>query len=118
MYVNDTDPYRYVIYPYCPYGYCHPADDNVSINLTIPNGADAQCANNRTGVLCGGCQPNFSLSLGSSRCLPCTTYWPAQLFGILLAGIVAGVLLVATLLALNLTVATGLLNGFIFYANI
>ena len=117
-YVNDTDPYRYVIYPYCPYGYCHPADDNVSINLTIPNGADAQCANNRTGVLCGGCQPNFSLSLGSSQCLPCTTYWPAQLFGILLAGIVAGVLLVATLLALNLTVATGLLNGFIFYANI
>ena len=118
MYVNDTDPYRYVIYPYCPYGYCHPADDNVSINLTIPNGADAQCVNRRTGVLCGGCQPNFSLSLGSSRCLPCTIYWPAQLLGILLAGIVAGVLLVATLLALNLTVATGLLNGFIFYANI
>ena len=118
MYVNDTDPYRYVIYPYCPYDYCHPADDNVSINLTIPNGADAQCANGRTGVLCGGCQPNFSLSLGSSRCLPCTIYWPAQLLGILLAGTVAGVLLVATLLALNLTVATGLLNGFIFYANI
>ena len=118
MYVNDTDPYRYVIYPYCPYGYCHPADDNVSINLTIPNGADAQCANRHAGVLCGGCQPNFSLSLGSSRCLPCTIYWPAQLFGILLAGIIAGVLLVATLLVLNLTVATGLLNGFIFYANI
>ena len=116
--MNDTDPYRYVIYPYCPYDYCHPADDNVSINLTIPNGADAQCANSHTGVLCGGCQQNFSLSLGSSRCLPCTIYWPAQLFGILLAGIIAGVLLVATLLALNLTVATGLLNGFIFYANI
>ena len=65
-YVNDTDPYLYVIYPYCPYDYCHPADDNVSINLTIPNGADAQCVSSRTGVLCGGCQPNFSLSLGSS----------------------------------------------------
>ena len=118
MYVNYTDPYRYIVYPYCPYDYCHPGDDNVSINLTIPNGADAQCVNGRTGVLCGGCQPNFSLSLGSSRCLPCTIYWPAQLFGILLAGIIAGVLLVAILLALNLTVATGLLNGLIFYTNI
>ena len=41
------------------------------------------------------------------------------MLGILLAAIIAGVLLVATLLVLNLlTVATGLLNGFVFYANI
>ena len=37
---------------------------------------------------------------------------------ILLAAIVAGILLVTTLLALNMTVAIGLINGFIFYANI
>ena len=117
-YVNGSDPYRYVIYPHCPYDYCHPADDNISINLTIPNGADAQCAYNHTGVLCGGCHQNLSLSLGSSRCLPCTSLWPIKLTAILLAATIAGFLLVATLLVLNLTVATGLLNAFIFYANI
>ena len=117
-YVNGTDPYRYVIYPHCPYDYCHPAGDNVSINLTLPDGADSQCAYGHAGVLCGGCQKNLSLSLGSSHCLPCGRFWPAEMFAVLLASIIAGVLLVATLLALNLTVATGLVNGFIFYANI
>ena len=37
---------------------------------------------------------------------------------ILLAAIVAGVLLVMVLLALNITVTIGLINGFIFYANV
>ena len=117
-YVNGTDPYRYVIYPHCPFDYCHPADENIIINLTIPNGADAQCAYNHTGVLCGGCHQHLSLSLGSSRCLPCTSLWPVKLSAILLAATIAGFLLMATLLVLNLTVATGLLNTFIFYANI
>ena len=35
-----------------------------------------------------------------------------------LAAIIAGILLVTALLALNMTVAVGLINGFIFYANI
>ena len=37
---------------------------------------------------------------------------------ILLAAIVAGILLVTALLVINMTVAVGLINGFIFYANI
>ena len=37
---------------------------------------------------------------------------------ILLAAIIAGILLVTALLVLNMTVAVGLINGFIFYANI
>ena len=37
---------------------------------------------------------------------------------ILIAAITAGILLVTALLALNMTVAVGLINGFIFYANI
>ena len=88
------------------------------MNLNIPNGADTQCAYNHSGILCGGCQENFSLSLGSSRCLPCHSHWPAVLVVILLAAIVAGILLVTALLALNMTVVVGLINGFIFYANI
>ena len=117
-YINDTDPPGYVIHPNCPFDYCQPQTDKVSINLNLPNGADAQCAFNRTGTLCGACQEHLSLSLGSSRCLPCPSHWPAVFVVILLAAIIAGILLVTALLALNMTVAVGLINGFIFYANI
>ena len=65
-YINDTDPPGYVIHPNCPLDYCQPQTINVSINLNLPNGADAQCAYNRTGTLCGACQEHLSLSLGSS----------------------------------------------------
>ena len=117
-YVNDTDSPGYVIYPNCPFDYCQPQTDNVSINLNLPNGADAQCAFNRTGTLCGACQEHLSLSLGSSRCLPCHSHWPAVFAVVLLTAIIAGVLLVTALLVLNMTVAVGLINAFIFYANI
>ena len=116
-YINDTDSHGYVIHPNCPLDYCLPQTANVSINLNVPNGADTQCAFNRTGILCGACQEHLSLSLGSSRCLPCPSHWPAVLVVILLAAIIAGMLLVTALLALNMTVATGLINNFIFYAN-
>ena len=114
--INDSDPP--VIHPNCPFDYCHPPTESVSMNLNIPNGADAQCAHNPSGVLCGACWENLSLSLGSSCCLPCHSHWPAVLVMILLAAIVAGILLVTALLALNMTVAIGLINGFVFYTNI
>ena len=117
-YINDTDPPGYVIHPNCPFDYCQPPTENVSINLNLPNGADAQCTYNRSGILCGACQEHLSLSLGSSRCLLCHSHWPAVLVVIVLAAIIAGILLVTALLALNMTVAVGLVNGFIFYANI
>ena len=116
--INDTDPPGYVIHPNCPLDYCRPLTENVSMNLNLPDGSDAQCAYNRSGVLCGGCQEHLSLSLGSSRCLSCHSHWPAVLVVVLLAAIVAGILLVTALLVLNMTVAVGLINGFIFYANI
>ena len=115
-YFNESDPPGYVIYPNCPFDYCK--TENADVNLNFPKGADKQCANNRTGVLCGGCQDNFSLSLGSSRCLPCHSYWPVVFVAIIFTAIIAGILLVVALLALNMKVAVGLINSFIFYANI
>ena len=117
-YINDTDPPKYVIYQNCPFDYCQPQTQTVAINFNLPNGADSLCAYDRTGVLCGACKEDLSLSLASSRCVPCHTYWPAVLVVILLAAAIAGILLVAALLALNMTVSVGLINGFIFYANI
>ena len=119
-YINDDGDSRagYLFNPHCPLDYCQPASSRVKINLNIPNGADAQCANNRHGLLCGSCKKGFSLSLGSSSCNICPTYWPATCILILLAALVSGIALVALLLILNLTVAVGTLNGIIFYANI
>ena len=108
----------YLIYPNCPFDYCHPKRSNITVNLNIPNGSDAQCASNRAGTLCGACQPGLSVSLGSSRCLSCPTYWPWLVITIVVAFILAGIALVILLLVLNLTVAVGTLNAIIFYANI
>ena len=114
---NSSD-YQYLIYPHCPLDYCHPASAGLAINLNIPNGSDAQCANGRSGLMCGECQPGLSLSLGSSRCIPCSSRWPANLAAIVVAAFIAGILLVVLILVLNLTVAVGSLNGIIFYANV
>ena len=107
----------YIIYPNCPYDYCK-YGQTLSINLNQPNGADAQCAFGRSALLCGSCQSDLSLSLGSSRCVHCPSHWPVLFVLISIAAIIAGIILVAVLLLLNMTVSVGTLNGLIFYANI
>ena len=115
-YINDTNLTGYLVYPNCAFDYC--LSTSPPIYLNQPNGADAQCAFNRSSLLCGSCQCGLSLSLGSSRCLPCPSYRPALLIVITIAAILAGIALVALLLVLNMTVAVGTLNGLIFYANV
>ena len=117
-YLSVNNASGYVMYPYCPMDYCLPRDTTIEINLNIPNGADVQCAHNHSRLLCGHCSPGLSLSLGSSRCLQCHAHWPGVLIVIIISGLLAGIVLVASLLILNLTVAVGTLNGLIFYANI
>ena len=104
----------YLVYPECPFDYCHSSAVPVSINLNLPHGADAQCKNNRKGKLCGACQTGYSLILGSSRCLICSNYWVMLIAVFALAGMA----LVAFILYFNLTVAVGTINGLMFYANI
>ena len=118
-YVNGSDNATsgYLVYAHCPLNYCKPPTTKVEINLNIPGGADVQCADGHSGTLCGSCQSNLSLSLGSSRCIPCSTHW-TKIATILVAAFFAGICLVALLLLLNLTVAVGTLNGIILYANV
>ena len=115
-YINDTDLTGYLVYPNCPFDCCLSISPPVYLNK--PSGTDSQCAFKRSSLLCGSYQPGLSLSLGSSRCLPCPSYWPALLVTITIAAILAGIALVALLLILNMTVAVGTLNGLIFYANV
>ena len=112
------DSSGFLIYPYCPLDYCLPPNSNIHINFNLVNGSDAQCAYNRSGLLCSHCQPGLSLSHGSSRCIPCSKEWYKNGIPIVVISIGIGTLLVALLMILNLTVAVGTLNGLIFFANI
>ena len=115
-FINTTEQPGYLVYPNCPFDYCNTF--NISIDLNQPNGADAQCAFNHSSLLCGSCQLGLSLSLGSSRCLPCPSYWRSILLVVTAALILAGIALVVLLLVFNMTVAVGTLNDLIFFANV
>ena len=94
---------------YCPFNYC---DKGSKLNL---NDSNSQCSLDRIGILCGGCPSNFSLVIGSSRCLPCSDNYGMLL---VLAFAVMGIVLVFFIKILDLTVTTGTINGLLFYANI
>ena len=84
--------------------------ESTNIHLNSP---DTQCNYNRGGLACGQCPPDLSAVFGSLRCKRCTNQWLLLIFAFMLAGI----LLILLLFALNLTIADGKINGFIFYAN-
>lgn len=63
------------------------------------------------------CQ-GLSLSSGTAHCITYPKHWPVLLILNIIAGKMGGVMLVVITLLVNLTVATGTVNGFIFYANI
>ena len=82
--------------------------------MSTQDGVDRQCAFNRSKRLCGSCKEGLSVSFGGSHCVKCSNYWLTLLFPFALAG----ALLVFILLLLNLTVASGTINGLVFYANV
>ena len=118
VYINYTDPPGYLVHVYCPFDYCIPPNISTPVNLNKESGADAQCALNRRGLLCGTCMPGLSLSLGSSKCLKCPKFWPALFLFVTILAFLSGMTLVVLCLLLNMTVAVGTLNGLLFYANI
>ena len=94
----------------CPFTYCSTVLENISLTND-----SALCNQNRRGVLCGQCQENLSLMVGHTEgCGHCSNLW---LLTIPLYGL-AGVVLVSLLFLLRLTVASGTINGLIFYANV
>ena len=108
-YKQDNESDGLILHPHCPFDYC----TSNKMDFTVDD-SDEQCSNNRTGLLCGKCTQNFSLALGTNRCLQCSNNY----LWLIVAFAFAGVALVLLLLVLRLTVAVGTINGLIFYANI
>ena len=106
-YDNQSD--ELILHPQCPFDYC--VNDTVVFPL---NNTDTQCANNRSGLLCGKCKESYSLVLGSSHCKKCNDNHLVLLIPFALMGVA----LILFLLVCKLTVATGMLSGLVFYANI
>ena len=72
-----------------------------------------QCDFGHSGVLRGSCESSLALMLGSSKCQYCSNIHLL----LILSFLTAGVLLVTILGRLNLTVASGTMNGLLLYAN-
>ena len=93
--------------------YCYP--NATVVNINDSHSQNAQCRHKRRGILCGKCQEDHSVVLGSSQCRnDCKQY---HLLLIPVFGL-AGLILVVILIVLNMTVTVGTLNGLIFYANL
>ena len=108
-YINAKGIQVLAAHQHCPFDYCD--SSNFKLNLST---SDEQCANNRSGILCGGCKKGLSLTMGSPKCTKCSSYY---LF-LFLVFPVAGLFLVIIITCLNLTVSIGTSNALILYANI
>ena len=99
--------------PNCPAHLCRNDKDNW-LDFSSDN-VDFLCLEYRTAMLCGACVQNYSLTLSSLKCSKCNGN---KYLSLLLVFTLAGVVLIASLLLLHMTVADGTINGLIFYANI
>ena len=111
IWVASSAENRITCNEFCPVDYC-----NITGTwIDTANDPDAQCSYNRAGRLCGGCKEGYSIAIGSSRCINCPN---RNNLALLLFFLLAGVLLVLFITALNFTVAQNTISGLIFYANI
>ena len=107
---NATNPNACIINEDCLL-YCSPNPVTFQLNDT-----DTQCVDNRGQRMCGSCRDGYSLLMGSNKCGQCHDDY--IIIGWIALFAAMGVLLVVLLIALNLTVSVGTLNGLLFYANI
>ena len=96
----------------CIFDYCTVGDV-----VIYENSIDSQCANNRAGVLCGGCRVNYSIVFGSSGCRLCdgSGGWITLLVIVFL---LLGIVMIVFIALLDFTVTKGYLYGIIFYSNV
>ena len=106
---NSSGDLTGIIAQQCELQYCIPVRNKISLQTP-----DAQCAFNRSRILCGGCREGLSLTLGPPTCRECSNHF----LSLLCVFALSGILLVFFIKLLNLTVSVGTINGLIFYANI
>jgi predicted outer membrane repeat protein len=106
---SNSSSTSYMIHKHCPFDNCR--SGAFLFSLKEP---DAQCSHHHSGILCGACEPGYSLILGGTECRQCTNIYLL----LLILFTVAGVCLIVFLSLTDATVATGTFSGLLFYANI
>lgn len=94
---------------HCKFSYCLKVPGFIHLNHS-----DNQCLPTRSGMGCGICRKGLSTIFGSAKCKKCSNY---GLFMIVFFAI-AGIVLVLLLFALDLTVTSGEIYGFILFVNV
>ena len=102
---------------YCPFDYC--VRKNIHLQINEIDFADSQCANHRTGILCGACKGNWSKVLGSNSCKLChSPHSILRMLGLIVLFALLGIVFVFLVGILDITVSEGTLNAIIFYMNV
>ena len=97
----------------CPTFYCNSAVLQSGLTLN-ENTQNQQCINDRQGLLCSECPTGYSSVFGSYKCKECSSVWLLQLPLHALGGII----IVAGLFLLNLTLLQGTIISVVLYTNI
>lgn len=106
----------FITYHRCPLDFCVLNDSNIQTNDTTFS-QDKQCMYNRSGILCGQCQPGYSIGMGPLRCIDCSRHSLAKTVGLSVAFLVGGLLMVIFLLLVDFTLTQGTMSELLFYAN-
>ena len=102
---------------FCPFDYC--VRKGVHLQINEIDFADSQCANHRTGILCGACKGNWSKVLGSNSCKLChSPHSILRMLGLIVLFALLGIVFVFLVGILDITVSEGTLNAIIFYMNV
>jgi len=109
--LNDSTGKQHLAIEQCILDYCEPG------TRVVDGYFDIQCTGgyNRTGLLCGSCIEGYSVVMGTRRCKECTNN---AYLALILVFAVAGILLIALVAFLKVSVSEGYLYGLIFLATI
>ena len=91
---------------------------SVNVKIVCPTCSNSWCESHHGGILCGGCVANYSVVLGSWKCMNCSNLSRYNFIWLTVVIALAGVVLVVFLLLVKMTVSSGTINGLVFYANI
>ena len=98
--------------------YCRNAKStsNTTVDISVAD-IDSQCLSGHTGILCGECMSEYSRVLGGTfECQKNCTNKNLPL--ILITFVASGFIVIIFIIALNLTITEGTLNGLLVYTNI
>ena len=99
----------------CSFDFCSRLATTINAGIDeVPFSGQCHKGYKRSGPGCGGCAANYSAVFGSNRCLRCSNSYVLLL--LLFAAL--GILLMAVMLLLRISIAGGFLNGVLFFSNI